>query len=122
MTQKKELYVKLQGAIEGIGILAPEEETTEETAAEPEPESPAAGRCSGWLMNEQDLKNRVLQQLKGLSDTVVDTVGDMSKGKNVFCPSNIVNDRISTCNACPEFVRTTTQCKQCGCFMSAKQD
>lgn len=37
LTQKKELYVKLQGAIEGIGILAPEEETTEETApAEPE--------------------------------------------------------------------------------------
>ena len=71
-------------------------------------------------MNEQDLKNRVLQQLKGLSDTVVDTVGDMSKGKNVFCPSNIVNDRISTCNACPEFVRTTTQCKHCGCFMSSK--
>ena len=36
LTQKKELYVKLQGAIEGIGILAPEEETTEEPAAEPE--------------------------------------------------------------------------------------
>ena len=43
LTQKKELYVKLQGAIEGIGILAPEE-TTEETAAEPEasPEAVAA--------------------------------------------------------------------------------
>jgi hypothetical protein len=37
LTQKKELYVKLQGAIEGIGILAPEPETTEEeTPAEPE--------------------------------------------------------------------------------------
>jgi len=45
LTQKKELYVKLQGAIEGIGILAPEEETTEEEVpAEPEasPEAVAA--------------------------------------------------------------------------------
>ena len=42
LTQKKELYVKLQGAIEGIGILAPEEETTEETASEPEPEASPA--------------------------------------------------------------------------------
>ena len=44
LTQKKELYVKLQGAIEGLGILAPEEETNEEPAAEPEasPEAVAA--------------------------------------------------------------------------------
>ncbi len=41
LTQKKELYVKLQGAIEGIGILAPEEETTEEPAPAPEPEASA---------------------------------------------------------------------------------
>jgi len=43
LAQKKELYVKLQGAIEGIGILAPEEETTEETTEEtaPEPEASA---------------------------------------------------------------------------------
>ena len=63
-------------------------------------------------MNEQDLKNRVLQQLQGLSNTVVDTVGDMSKGRNVFCPSNIVEERLSTCNAYPEFDNTTSQCKQ----------
>ena len=41
LTQKKELYVKLQGAIEGIGILAPEEETTEEPEASTEPEASA---------------------------------------------------------------------------------
>lgn len=41
LTQKKELYVKLQGAIEGIGILAPEEETTEEPEAPAEPEASA---------------------------------------------------------------------------------
>lgn len=44
MAKQKELYVKLQGAIEGLTILAPEEETTEETASEPEasPEAVAA--------------------------------------------------------------------------------
>jgi hypothetical protein len=24
------------------------------------------------------------------------------------------------CNDCPEFIRMTTQCKQCGCIMKAK--
>ncbi len=41
LAQKKELYVKLQGAIEAIDILAPEEETTEEPAPAPEPEASA---------------------------------------------------------------------------------
>lgn len=31
LAQKKELYVKLQGAIEGLTILAPEESAEEET-------------------------------------------------------------------------------------------
>ena len=31
LAQKKELYVKLQGAIEGLTLLNPEEETTEQT-------------------------------------------------------------------------------------------
>ena len=45
LNQKKELYVKLQGAIEAIDILTPEEETSEETTpTEPEasPEAVAA--------------------------------------------------------------------------------
>ena len=37
LNQKKELYIKLQGAIEAIDILAPEEEeTTKEPEASPE--------------------------------------------------------------------------------------
>lgn len=39
LTQKKELYVKLQGAIEGLGILAPEEEETTEETTPTEPEA-----------------------------------------------------------------------------------
>lgn len=42
MNQKKELYVKLQGAIEGLTILAPEESVEEETTVpEASPEAVA---------------------------------------------------------------------------------
>lgn len=30
------------------------------------------------------------------------------------------NARLSLCMDCPELIKTTTQCKQCGCFMKAK--
>ena len=36
LAKQKELYVKLQGAIEGLTILVPEEETTEEESIVPE--------------------------------------------------------------------------------------
>lgn len=41
LTQKKELYVKLQGAIEGLTLLNPEEESDTETATIPEASSEA---------------------------------------------------------------------------------
>lgn len=28
--------------------------------------------------------------------------------------------RFSICKECPELIKTTSQCKQCGCFMKAK--
>jgi hypothetical protein len=28
--------------------------------------------------------------------------------------------RMDICNQCPEFIKLTTQCKQCGCVMGAK--
>lgn len=32
----------------------------------------------------------------------------------------IGDKRYEICQACPEFFRPTTQCKQCGCFMRLK--
>lgn len=29
-------------------------------------------------------------------------------------------ERFDICNSCPELLRLTKQCKQCGCFMAAK--
>jgi hypothetical protein len=29
-------------------------------------------------------------------------------------------DRLSICSQCPELIKATSQCKQCGCFMKMK--
>ena len=31
-----------------------------------------------------------------------------------------IDERMDICRACPEFIKLTTQCKQCGCIMKAK--
>jgi hypothetical protein len=33
---------------------------------------------------------------------------------------NISIQRLSICHGCPEFIKTTNQCKKCGCIMSLK--
>lgn len=47
MTQKKELYVKLQGAIEGLNLLNPEEESGTETVTIPEASTEAVAEALG---------------------------------------------------------------------------
>lgn len=32
----------------------------------------------------------------------------------------VAKERLAMCTACEHFIRLTTQCKECGCFMSAK--
>jgi len=72
------------------------------------------------MSDQERLRRDVLKKLKGLSETVTDSVGEIAKGRNIFCDASITNQRLSTCNSCSEFIRTTTQCRRCGCFMSAK--
>jgi hypothetical protein len=33
---------------------------------------------------------------------------------------NVAENRMNICNECPELIKSTKQCKQCGCFMSMK--
>ena len=47
LAKQKELYVKLQGAIEGLTILAPEEEPTEEETTVPEASPEAVAEALG---------------------------------------------------------------------------
>jgi hypothetical protein len=69
---------------------------------------------------QDDIKKDILLKLKGLSETVTDSIGEISKGKSAFCSKEIVSKRMMTCKSCPEFIASTSQCKRCGCFMSAK--
>ena len=72
------------------------------------------------MSNSEKVKQELLQKLKGLSETVTDSFGQIAKGKPVFVESSTQTNRIAICNSCPEYVKTTTQCRKCGCFMSAK--
>jgi hypothetical protein len=32
----------------------------------------------------------------------------------------VFQERLDICNGCPEFLKLTSQCKECGCFMKVK--
>jgi len=41
--------------------------------------------------------------------------------KNIGRVATIVAEkRLSICETCPSFIKTTTQCKECGCIMRLK--
>lgn len=40
--------------------------------------------------------------------------------KDNYTDSKTAEDRLLLCKGCPEFIKLTTQCKKCGCIMSAK--
>lgn len=72
------------------------------------------------MSNPNDIKNELMQKLKGLSETVTDSFGEIAKGNNIFVESAMQEARMSTCRSCEDFNAKTTQCRRCGCFMSAK--
>jgi hypothetical protein len=37
-----------------------------------------------------------------------------------YAIKDVSSKRYSICQGCPEFIKLTSQCKQCGCFMAAK--
>jgi hypothetical protein len=45
---------------------------------------------------------------------------DMINLKADFVDEEESKRRLSICKACPELIKLTTQCKKCGCFMTAK--
>lgn len=39
---------------------------------------------------------------------------------NKYTDQTVANKRLDLCKQCPELIKLTSQCKQCGCFMVAK--
>lgn len=48
--------------------------------------------------------------------TPLDLLNPMTKRSS----EELEKSRIDICKACPELIKLTTQCKKCGCVMSAK--
>ena len=45
---------------------------------------------------------------------------DLLNPKKRNASGDIAMERLTICKACPELIKLTLQCKQCGCFMKAK--
>jgi hypothetical protein len=45
---------------------------------------------------------------------------DMLNPNAQWAEKELSEERYSICNACPELIKLTKQCKKCGCFMAAK--
>jgi hypothetical protein len=48
--------------------------------------------------------------------TPLDLLNPMTKHST----EDLAASRLAICKACPELIKLTTQCKKCGCFMTAK--
>ena len=45
---------------------------------------------------------------------------DMLNPKTKHASQELADQRLEICRKCPELIQLTSQCKKCGCFMSAK--
>jgi hypothetical protein len=45
---------------------------------------------------------------------------DLFNPNTVWASDEKSSERYSICNACPELIKLTKQCKKCGCIMSKK--
>lgn len=45
---------------------------------------------------------------------------DILNPKTEWVEESIANERFSICQACPELIKLSNQCKKCGCFMAIK--
>lgn len=45
---------------------------------------------------------------------------DLVNPETEYVDENIAIERLSICKSCPELIKTTHQCKKCGCLMHLK--
>ena len=45
---------------------------------------------------------------------------DLFKRKEEKAPEEVADARLSICQSCPEYIKSTHQCKKCGCIMNLK--
>jgi hypothetical protein len=45
---------------------------------------------------------------------------DLVNPNTQYVTNKLQDERFSICKACPNFIKSTSQCKKCGCIMSLK--
>ena len=45
---------------------------------------------------------------------------DMLNPNTQYAPEEVATARLDICKGCPELIKSTHQCKKCGCFMILK--
>ena len=45
---------------------------------------------------------------------------DVLNPKTEYATEDLARHRLAVCEACPRLLKTTYQCKECGCFMKLK--
>lgn len=45
---------------------------------------------------------------------------DLFKADQYITQEDTINERFNVCKGCPEFIKMTGTCKECGCFMQLK--
>lgn len=62
----------------------------------------------------------VLQQLQNATKASAKVIAEVSKGKSVFVPEEIENERKQICYACTYYDAQQKRCRQCGCPIHTK--
>lgn len=60
------------------------------------------------------------KMLKGFIKSGKDIVGGILTGDGLLVEEETFNNRLRVCEECPKFVKETSRCTECGCFMRAK--
>tara|TARA_B110000285_G_C15008635_1_gene555237 strand:- start:206 stop:460 length:255 start_codon:yes stop_codon:yes gene_type:complete len=45
---------------------------------------------------------------------------DLVNPKTEYVSKDVAQERYDICKACPQLIKATKQCKECGCFMKVK--
>jgi hypothetical protein len=62
------------------------------------------------------MKSRWEQYKEKNGSTPLDLLNPTTKPST----AEVANQRYSVCQSCERFIKTTNQCRECGCFMSIK--
>lgn len=68
------------------------------------------------MINRLDKIKEIIENNKNSSVSPLDLINPNTE----WASNEVAEQRYSICKGCPELIKSTKQCKKCGCFMAAK--